>query len=299
MKRLKQIFQIKFPITPYGIGLLILLFASCEKESNLKVPAYKAKLVLHSFICPSDTFVRVHVSTTQNIYGKQQNIPRLLPVKVTLFDGDKSISLGDMDNTGTCSVRYSIQPGKEYKITAQCEGYPEASAVCTVPVENNFSVTVDTIVRIVENIYDSAPLNFTQFIVKFADVPNQLNYYNVFARATFYNKEDTFIVPCNIYGEKEEDFEYSNLYSDHFSAGKDVTTIFTCSEYYMTFYDSIFFEVILLETDEDYYKYHSSTLNYEGYDDPFVEFSPLYFNVEGGYGIFASYIKHKAYFRIK
>jgi hypothetical protein len=54
-----------------------------------------------------------------------------------------------------------------------------------------------------------------------------------------------------------------------------------------------------METDADYYKYHTSLNSYSGTDEPFTEFSPVYSNVEGGFGVFASYVRYKKVLKLK
>jgi hypothetical protein len=44
----------------------------------------------------------------------------------------------------------------------------------------------------------------------------------------------------------------------------------------------------IISTDEHYYRYHKSFYNWDS-DNPFSEPSPIYSNIEGGLGVFASY----------
>lgn len=284
--------------------LSALLLFSCEKNSDLEVPHYKAKLVLHSFISPSDSFVRVHVSTTKNIYGKIQDYPKSLPVTVKLIDGEKIITLGKMDSTGTCSVKYSVVAGKEYKLEAQCDGYPDVNAFCRIPEANELSISIDTMVQTTiyqTYIYDYGNIIDTivniRIFLKFNDIANQSNFYNIMAKITSYFNKDSMSYPLGLFGE--EDSETSNLLSDRLTDGKTIVSSFVVSPYYQGDSSSTVFEAIVLETDADYYKYHMSLKSYSGADDPFTEFSPIYSNVNGGFGIFSSYVMHKVHFRLR
>jgi hypothetical protein len=51
------------------------------------------------------------------------------------------------------------------------------------------------------------------------------------------------------------------------------------------------FRADLLITDKDYFQYHNSIKKYTDGSNPFAEFSPVYSNVQGGVGIFSSYVK--------
>jgi hypothetical protein len=290
------------------VVLILTLFSSCTSDSDLEVPDYKAKLVIHSFISPSDSFVRVNVSTTINIYGKLQNYPLNLPVKVSFIDGDKILSLSPSDNSGTYSVLYHVQPGKEYQLKAVCEGYPDVSATCTVPLSNDFSISVDTLMNketIDNSGIDPVTVKRDKAVVEFTDVPDQTNYYKIFCKGVSYFKKtynslaDSAVYTFRQDTEEDEEYKNSKLISDHLIDGKVIISSFICSELFYSNKDSFKIEGLLLETDVHYFKYHSSLLKYEGSDNPFVEFSGLYSNISGGYGIFGAYTIHKKVFRGK
>lgn len=279
--------------------LIAILIYSCEKDSRLVTPDHIPRLVIHSYISPSDTVLRVHVSTNINIYGKVNEYPKILPVEVTLMDGDKTIKFSPSDTFGFCTAKYNVFPGRQYKLTARCKGYPDITAVCNIPALNkNMNITIDTLTEI-------SPYNFRRLkvLMKFEDLPNEKNFYSS-AAILIYSYRDNhqygefygLLFPLN---KKNEEVRESVVYSDYMMDGQEFDHSFRGNiENNPTLMPS---KVIanVLEIDHDYYLHETSLKTYKGTDDPFTEFSPVYTNVSGGYGIFASYVKYEKIFKWK
>ena len=283
----------------------VIFIASCDKNADdMEIPDYTPKLVLHAFISPSDTVLNVHVGTTNNIYGEKK-YPGILPVFLQLEDNGQLIPFSERDSFGFCSLKYTIEPGKEYKITAHCDGYPDAYGICKVPKIENINLSLDTLSYVYKTEFDT--IRVIKITAKFTDIPNENNYYNIYGRGTGYSTYDSTSYYTNI-GNGNEDDIYSlktnELLSDHLMDGKEIITYFPNFPY--PFYNlqdsfllSLKFTAQILCTDEDYYRYHVSLSKYNDGDDPFTEFSPVYSNIIGGYGIIASYILHEKTIVIK
>lgn len=281
-------------LTPI-IFLISIFLLSCEKEANIALPVYSPQLVVHSFICPDDTIITVNVSVTLGIFGpdtvileNEETFPRHLPAKVLLIDGDTEVQFSPRDDKGLCYAKHKIEAGKEYKLLVQCEGYPDASAVCKVPELNDLAISLDTVVQVFNTPYGIYQVN--KFLVNFTDVGSESNYYSIYG----VSKGSDYISQIYI-DEPEEDSDSDSKMIDYMSDklmnGKTISTVFG-------FYESDTLEAFILETDEHYYKYHTSLERYEDSDQVFTEFSPVYTNFKNGFGIFASYVRHKRVFVI-
>jgi hypothetical protein len=277
------------------------IFMSCEKNSNIEVPDYTPKLVIHSFISPSDTILKVHVSTTKNVYGNLIDYTSALPVKVTLIDGELLVPFGERDTNGYCNVKYRIEAGKEYKIVAKCDGYPDVSASCKVPVLKDLQASFDTF-SIVHH-YETYDYRFSYITMKFNDFPNESNYYNIAATQSelLFENNNIRTMSAQIVDLDNDDAEIqdSKLISDHLASGGPISTTFGFYNFNIPYLKGMLFNAYVLETDENYYKYHTSLKRYNNAEDPFTEFSPVFSNIEGGFGIFSAYIRYEKVFTIK
>lgn len=273
-------------------NLLLVLFSfilfACEKDSNLGTPEFKPRLVVHSFISPQDTLLYVHVSSNKNLYGKLVDYPQDLSADVSLFDGDKEVKFEKSSNNLYVAT-YQIYPGKKYTLTVKCSGYPNTSSSTTVPQERNLDIQTDTISQIIEDEWGA--YKSSKFLIKFNDIPNEKNFYNINAQVMFngdFGRSIYSLVPVEV----EHSSIYAKIVSDNLQDGKEVLTSF---ELYNYNDDSLHEKVLIgyvMQTDEPYYKYHTSLRKYSGTDEPLTEYSPVYSNITGGYGIFASYVKY-------
>jgi hypothetical protein len=97
------------------------------------------------------------------------------------------------------------------------------------------------------------------------------------------------------YESQDNFFGYTpnKIITDNLIDGQAITTRFI---FYFNLNEHLIKSEIIvkvLETDDDYYTYHNSLKNYRGTDEIFTEYSPLYSNIQGGIGIFSSYVVHK------
>lgn len=290
------------------------LLISCEKEADIETPSSTPKLVIHSFICPDDTIVKVHVSTTRNIFGLLNDYPKDIAASIVMFDGEEAVEFYPMYEEGFWFSKHKIMAGKEYKLVVKCPGYPDVTATCKVPQIRTLDVEIDTTSEFVK--YEFFDPNFPQsqsdyngffaqkIVVKFSDMAGEANFYNVLAYTSIekYNGTETQV----LYPQAREGEDYYNgpisykVFTDKLRDGSD----FLCSFKNVYFNNdtsqyAININALVLETDAAYYQYHSSLNNYSGTDEPFTEFSPIYSNIQGGMGVFASYVKYLNVLKLK
>ena len=181
------------------------MFLSCSKEANVKLPETKSLPVMYSYICPSDSVIRLKLLYSSPLYGDNQ-VDILAPVS----DGDVKISGAQ----GTAQLifnpitqyyelqtnTYPIVPGQVYKMAVTTSNGDVATAETQVPLTDVpiNAVTVETITA-TGSTYDLIKVFFT-------DEPGRLNYYRIAALHAF---AYTF-QPDTIF----DDTRISKLYSD-------------------------------------------------------------------------------------
>ena len=297
--------NIKFSSIFMLVCTMLLTFSACEEDAtNVDLPKYTPRLVVYAFISPSDTMITVKVSTTRNLFGVQTDYPTSVPIQLTFVDGDKQMYFDAAENS-TYTLRYTLEAGKEYTLKGTCKGYPDIKATCRIPALKAPNITIDT-TSVLEK-FDSPYNGVGYFLankvkVNVYDKPNEVNYYNVITRVKFKRNEQDIQTYSLCVEKKEinEEPKYNKLFSDNLIDGKSTTIYYSISDFNANpSIQYIIVKATVLEVDAHYYKYHTSLSNYQGGSDPFTEFSPVYSNVEGGYGVFCSYMKYEKEFKIK
>ena len=263
--------------------LSCLLFLSCSKEAKVKLPDTKPLPVMYSYICPTDSVIRLKLLSSSPLYGSNK-----IDLLAAVSDGDVMISSAQgtaqlffNQNTQYYELKtsaYPIVPGQVYKMTVTAINGDIAIAETQVPfttVPIN-AVTAETITANYST-YDLIKVSFT-------DEPGRLNYYRIAALHAFAYTfqadtiaDDTRI--CKLYSDINHDGENVSL-DGKFAQRLDST------EYYSTEY----YDVFLYNCSESYYNFHKSLINYTG-DNPFAEPTRLYSNVKGGFGCFGAYTR--------
>ncbi len=279
---------------------MILISFACERVvDNIKLPEFKQKLVITSFISPCDTVSYFNVASNKKIYGELNTEESPGNLTGHLSNGTSEVAL-DTIKYGFILNRKKmpIEYGKKYRLTVSSENGLSSEAYCTVPHERKFNIKVDTFSVI--NQYPG-PVTFTYRSLEFAltinDFAGEENFYRISGKITdFYRDPLTGMSYINSIdlGFEEE------FFTDKGMDGKEIvrtTNIRSNELYYMR--DSAFLEVALLNTEKSYYLYHKSLENYYDAENPFSEVSPLYSNIKGGLGVFTSYAVDSLNYRIK
>jgi hypothetical protein len=250
---------------------------SCTKEAKVKLPNTKSLPVMYSYICPTDSVIRLKLLYSSPLYGDSQ-VDVLAPVS----DGDVKISGAQ----GTAQLIYNsitqyyelktntypIVPGQVYKMTITTINGDVATAETQVPIT---TVPIDTVTLETITAHDLIKVSFT-------DEPGRLNYYRIAALHSFaYTFQADTIA---------DEAQITKLYSDINHDGENVSLdgrvnqSYDSTEYYSTEY----YDVFLYNCSESYYNFHKSLINYTG-DNPFAEPTLVYSNVKGGFGCFGAY----------
>jgi len=276
--------------------LIIATLSGCEKEvKHIKLPQFEQKLVIASFISPSDSVSYVLVSSNRRLYGELNDEESPGNLTGTISDGSNMISLdttskGLKFNRGKMQIQYR----KTYTLKVTSDKGISAEAVCTVPEKREFLIQSDT-----SSVLHQEPgyLAWREFRsnISFIDFPGEFNYYRL-AGELFYYKTDpeTEILEIN-----RSPIRFTKAYftdKDSESDNKIHTSISIKS---FNKYDSAFVKIFLLNTEKSYYLYHKSLEDYNSGEDPFSEVTSVYSNINGGLGIFTSYTLDSLIYRIK
>lgn len=268
---------------------------SCERDAgNVKLPEFVQKLVVTSFISPHDSASFVQVSTNERIYGDLTSAENPGRLTVSMSDGRNKAGLELSGDVFMVRKKdFPIESGRKYFLEVSSDKGLKASAECTIPEQSDLGITVDT-VRTYYTYPDGGSYSVLKMSVYVEDPPGKANYYSFAAKVLDYNPY------FGIYPYIFETYSSDDIYfSDEGRDGKRIFANATYSVGLMPDSDSTFFLFYILNTDRDYYLWHNSLNKYSGGDNPFREISPVYSNIKGGLGIFASYTVDSLVFRLK
>lgn len=280
----------------YLILSLILISDGCETDvKNVTLPEFKQKLVVTSFISPADTASYFLISSNKRLFGDLNSFENPGYYTGYISDGENEVTLDTfMAGLKLSHEKMQIQYGRTYKLKLKNEaGLLLAEAECTTPEKRNLMMSADTfhVSRPTDHIFYS-----TDFILRFTDFPGEENYYRISAKIKIY--ENTYYHFIN-----RENTAYGLFQNEYFTdKGKDgkimeIRPARSLDYYYSA--DSVFLKLYLLSTDKSYYLYHKSLNNYQDGGNPFSEATPVYSNITGGLGVFASYTTDSLIIRLK
>lgn len=310
----------------YIILLLLTLFlAACESlvtdVDKGDLPQVESKLVVQCFISPQSARINVVVTESIPLFAEPDLKGGVISnAIVKISDGAREAAI-PFDTTNQL---YSIDkgalpilPGKTYILTVT-DGIRSVNATCTVP-EN---AVVPTTYKI-DTSYSGQDTSLT---VKFAwnDTAGQADYYRVRASLDLEYSLPEEISGTGQFTEKRvrnrfnfnwddtigrNDFRSdANLDGSEFSSPIGRVKLPHPLSYstgngtvYVSYPKSKIISVTMeiYNTDEHYFKYHRSVQTRGDSDNPFVEPSLIYTNIEGGLGCFASYNTGQLIYRPK
>jgi hypothetical protein len=276
------------------IAPVLLILSSCESEAkNVKLPDFVQKLVISSFISPADTVTYFTITGTQRNYGDLSYIEPIGNLTGFLSDGTREISL-DTTKYGLKFYKTDmlIEDGKSYNLRVISDRGLTAEASCTVPVKRDFKIEMDTLRQILT---DPGGRKYSSLSaeISITDFAGEANYYSLICIQNIYGVpywDNPVIIRLTDYSD--------NYFNDK---GKDGEKFLLRSLELVQFpvVDSSFLSIFLFNTDKAYYDFHKSLINYSDGENPFIEASPIYSNITGGIGIFASYTVDSLTFRLK
>lgn len=282
------------------ILIAIILVSSCERDAkNVILPEFVRKLVINSFISPRDTVSFVSVKSNKKLYGTFWPDPEdekaYGNITATLSDGSRETALTRIDEGFIFRQKdMLIEEGKTYSLKVMSDLGMQAEASVTIPFRRPINIEIDTL-RKSYDYGDGSGMQWTELIadITITDYADEENFYSFACKQVVYNSEYAYYpyhIPFYFYE--------SSVFSDK---GKDGEKLFVNSFSYMnpSRDDSSDLIVYILQTDKDYYTYHYSLAHYSGGQDPFTEISPAWSNIEGGLGIFASYVVDSLVLKVK
>jgi hypothetical protein len=272
------------------------LFTRCETEADyVKLPEFEKKLVVTSFISPSDTVSYVIVSSNQRLYGEAGIYESPGNISGTISDGTKEVSLylsGNRLNFDKNEMQVSY--GKNYTLKVYSDLGLSAEGECSVPEKRELTTQIDTF-SILHKIDNYLPWREFKVTVSFTDKPDVADYYRLTGMYLLYNTNQGY--------EKrrwKEPMYIDKAFINDSEAGQDnmITRTFGANRYF-SYYDSAFMKIYILHTEKSYYQYHKSLQSYTSGDNPFSEVTPVFSNIKGGLGVFSSYTIDSLTFRLK
>ena len=285
----------------YRLSLLVIIISlACEREADyLKLPEFEQKLVITSFISPSDTVSYFFVSSNKNIFGEQNTEEPLGSLAGYLSNGISKVTLDTIKNGFRISrEKMPIDYGKTYRLKISNDHGLSLEASCTVPPKRNFTIKADTFSVLLQS---PEPLIYTfrstEFFLTINDIAGEENFYRISGRVIdYYTNQITGTTNIII---NDSGFE-GEFFTDKGMDGKEIiqkTNLRSSVDHYSC--DSAFLEIALFNTEKSYYLYHKSLDNYNDGKNPFTEATPVYSNITGGLGVFTSYTVDTLVIRIK
>lgn len=256
-----------------------------EDVPDKYLPTIPPKLVVHSFISPGDT-LRVYVAESFPIeynytidydHWDDYEIPILKDAEVyirnTTWDHYVKIPYSEAQNSFFfLASEFTVEHGKEYELWVKYPGLPEVFARTTVP-----TYTPELLSFSVDTLGDDTNWFVYVFSGTIQDPSGENNYY----RSHFSLSE------CFYYEGMDEWYCYTNMYNEFFSDQDNDGGVISFKHIYQGSQWNRY-EDHILSCDIHYYEFHKSLSNYNE-SNIFMEPSPVYTNVQNGYGIFASY----------
>jgi len=263
------------------------LFLSCVKEAKVKLPEAKPLPVMYSYICPTDSIIRLKLMLSSPLFSNNE-----IDVLAAVPDGDVKISSAQgtaqlifNQNTGYYELKtntYPIVAGQIYKMTVTTFNGDVATAETQVPLT---TVPINTVT--VETISEN---NQTSDLIKvsFTDEQSRVNYYRIAALHAFaYTFQADTIA---------DDTRINELYSDINHDGENVslTGRFYLRSDSSAYYSTEYYDAFLYNCSESYYNFYKSLRNNSGVG---ISFPPpgeptlMYTNVQGGFGCFGAYTR--------
>jgi hypothetical protein len=272
----------------------IIIFTSCEKEvDNRSYPKYNQKVVISGFLSPENKVNKIIISENLSLYGNMFLPQSMGKMTATISDGTNELTFDSTQYMqGLKSSDFPIIAGKTYTFEVKTDKGISAEASCTVPLKGNFNLEIDTTMSYIYN-PDYGKSTYINSIIYFNDTQGIDNYYMFYCQQVNYiSKWSAQPYIFDISGSEKSYFTDKGKDGVRSGIALQVVGIGTDT-------DSSFLKVYLLNTDKAFYEYKKSLDNYKSGEDPFTEPSPVFSNITGGLGIFASFTSDSLVFRLK
>jgi hypothetical protein len=275
-----------------------------------KLPKVESKLAVSCYISPQSRFIEVNVTESQPIFGEFTYQPTFIfNADVTLAGDGREIRIPYNDSTLRYQVdssAFRILAGRTYTLSVN-DGKRFVKATCTVPLK---APTIKSVTyELLPNAFSSDSV--AHINVSWEDIKGEKNHYSI---RGYYIAEETAMR----FDEKMQDlypFRYvnkfplyypleDNLYNDtnldgisfngpeiRFGVSSNRTVTYQNKNGVTKSFENdpkiSELQMEVLNLDENYYKFYRSIGN--SGDNPFVEPTLIFTNIEGGLGCFGAF----------
>ncbi len=191
-----------------------------------------------------------------------------------------------------------ILEGEEYSIEVEVEGFKKLTGSTIIPRKN-------TDILNFRDLGDNLPSNYNNLFIEFKDIPDQENYYHIYASVHYENDSDenryqavSFLHnrdPLGVNNINEKEYPRSLLISDNKLDGQKLIAEGIRYGYYR-YPKLITLKVQLLSVDKYYYDYHQLIFTQDD-NNPLVEPANIKGNIVNGIGVFSGYQLHEKIFK--
>ena len=294
---------------------LAILFG-CENMVNDldedQLPHIESKLAVECYISPQSEQIIVRVTASQPLFGPSTFEPVTIKnAAVTLSGETTSVQIPFIDSTGAYIIpasKFKVEAGKKYTLLVD-DGKRVVKASCVVPAKKAVvkSYVIDTI---------PGPRFSTDTVARvrlsWDDIKGETNYYTVRGFSITEQTYPGYIpetggsgpVRSDNKSRLDIDSEYlvNDINLDGITFNAPIFYVYLPRNFMFQYVDDSvklataysdpkFKEVYveILNLDENYYKFHRSLKDIQNNDNPFVEPTLIYTNIEGGLGCFGAY----------
>lgn len=275
--------------------IALFTFAACESlVTDVELPDADARIVINTFLSPDQDSIHILVTESQGFNSTNSpgwEPPALADADVFITHGSQTHQLDYVSSLKEFSLSTAIQELKEgetYKISVLSADGREAEGECTIPKNKGYNLKLEQVQTVAGEWGDQKV-----FSVSFKDPSGKGDYYRILCRTIWestFQPGDTLVTFPWLDGRSEY-IDDANL------DGSKITVSF--EEYDNPGYKLKRFDVYLYLTDRNYYLFHRSIeSNQISSENPFVEPSLVFSNVDGGLGVVAGYNLVKSSFTI-
>jgi hypothetical protein len=278
-----------------------------------KLPKVESKLAVSCYISPQSPLIEVNITESQPIFGTYTHNPIFITnAEVTLTGDGREIKIPFNDSTYRYQVDSSalkIVAGQTYTLLVN-DGKRSVKATCMVPQK---TPAIESLT------YQLYPMDYSSDSVgrvnaSWDDMRGEQNYYSIRGHyiaeetATKYDEKTGDIYPFRYvnkfpliyYPLADNLFNDTNLDGISFNgpeyrfvtSAKRTVTYQDKSGVMKSFYNNALISEVQIEVlniDENYYKFYRSIANSGDQDNPFVEPTLIFTNIEGGLGCFGAF----------
>lgn len=277
-----------------------------------ELPRIESKLAVECYISPQSEEIVVRVTASQPLFGPSTyEFMSINNAKVILSGADAEIRIPYDESTQTYRIsadKFNIEAGKQYSLLVD-DGKRLVRSTCTVPAKKvtikNYSI--DTIVGHSYREDTSARVK-----ISWDDIKGESNYYSIRGYSLTSVTYPGYIPETGVSGPvRSNNKAFLNIDRNYLVNDVNLDGItFNAPVFYIqlpnkfsfsyvnedgkldtAYSDPVFKEVYfeVLNLDINYYKFHKSLDDNGNNDNPFVEPTLVYSNIEGGLGCFGAY----------